>query len=260
MKSTFCSLFTMSLFILLGLNEKAHAQIVNIQSALNGDISDGPGLSAELRQEKKGGNTETERLSGQGTVTYKRPEDLWLLLLRREYSTESGQSSSDNYFEHLRYRYNITDHWGLEAYIQVDADQFRRSERRDVLGTGPRYQFKVTENFDAAVSLSYMHERETFSPHIGEPGEPDRETTRAASVLYLNWKWPDCCTLSNVTYYQPEIGHVHNNKTLNESSLLLQINKHLSYRVSSNYAYNGRPPFGVKKVDTNFLQALVIKI
>lgn len=253
-------LFLWAVFFFTMISTATQAQIVNMQAALSGDIPDGAGLSAEFRQEKKSGNTETERLSGQGTLTYKRPEDLWLLVMRREYSTESGQSSADSQFQHLRYRYKFSEHWGWEAYVQQDADRFRRSARRNLVGTGPRYQVSPIENLDVAISAAYMHEREEFSQEEGELREAKRETERIANTLYLSWKWPDCCTLGNTLYYQPEIGKISNHRTLNETSLLIQINKNLSYRISQVYSYNARPPSSVKKADVSFLQALVVKI
>jgi putative salt-induced outer membrane protein YdiY len=253
-------LFLGFLFVVLSQSTPSEAQIVNMQAALSGDIPDGAGLSAEFRQEKKSGNTETERLSGQGTLTYKRPEDLWLLVLRREYSTESGQSSADSQFQHLRYRYKITENWGWEGFLQQDADRFRRSARRNVIGTGPRYQASPIENMDLALSTGYLHEREEFSQEEGELLEAKRETERLANALYLSWKWPDCCTLANTLYYQPEIGKIKNHRTLNETSLLIQINRNLSYRISQVYSFNAKPPSGVKKADVSFLQALVVKI
>lgn len=245
-------------FFLPALN--ARAQIVNMQNALNGNISDGLGMTAEVRQEKKVGNTNTERLAGQGNFTFKRPEDLWLLVIRREYSTEEGQSSSDNRFYHLRYRYKFDENWGWEGYAQEDADRFRRSLRRTVFGTGPRVQGSPWEKFQFALGVAYMHEKEEFSTTGAELSFPDRVTKRISNVLFLSYDFDDWGTLANVVYFQPEIGHIYNHRTLNEFSLSLKINRYLSYKFTHSYAYNHRPAPGVERNDKAFLQSLVLKI
>jgi putative salt-induced outer membrane protein YdiY len=263
MKCTLASAFNFLPCVLSGLvlvSRLAQAQIVNMQSALSGDISDGPGVIAEARQEKKSGNTNTERLAGQANFTYKRPEDLWLLTLRREYSSDSGQSSADSRFYHLRYRYAFNENWGWEVYAQEDADRFRRSARRTVFGTGPRYQISPLPSLDLALSSAYMHEREEFSGRTAELLEPDRITRRISNVFYLSYKLQDWGTIANVTYYQPEIGVARNHRTLNEASLALKINAFLSYRLTHSYAYHHRPPAGVQRTDKAFMQSLSLKI
>lgn len=248
------------LFVFSFFADKAHAQIVNMQNALSGNISDGPGMTMELRQEKKSGNSDAERLAGQGNFTFKRPEDIWLLVLRREYSVEEGQSSSDNHFYHLRYRYKLDDNWGLEAYAQQDADRFRRSQSREVYGAGPRFQTVLMDRLQLAVSAAYMHESEQFNDTAGQLSEPDRITKRISNVLFLSYELEEWGTLANVVYYQPEIGRIANHRTLNELSLSLKINKYLSYKFTHSYAYNHRPAPSVEKNDKSFLQSLVLKI
>lgn len=236
------------------------AQIVNMQNALSGDLSEGPGATLEMRQEQKSGNTETERLAAQGSLSYKTPDDLWLLVVKREYSTEDGTSSTDNRFYHLRYRYQLNDSWSWEAYGQEDADRFRKSARRTVLGTGPRYQVTPLENLELALSVAYMHENEEFSGSDSEEREPDRITKRVSHVAFVNYALEGWGELANVVYFQPEIGHIANHRTLNEASLSLKINQFLSYKLTHSYAYNHRPPPGVETTDRSFLQSLLLKL
>ncbi|RZA25247.1 MAG: DUF481 domain-containing protein [Proteobacteria bacterium] len=238
----------------------AQAQIVNMQSALNGNISDGAGVIAEARQEQKTGNSDTERLAGQATLTYKRPDDLWLLTMRREYSSDSGESSADSRFYHLRYRYKLTENWGWEAYAQEDADRFRRSKSRTVFGTGPRYQFSPIGSLDLAISAAYMHEDERFSARDDEISQADRITKRVSNVFYISYEFEKWGTLANVTYYQPEIGYGRNHRTLNEASIALKINQYVSYKFTHSYAYNHRPAEGIQTTDKSFIQSLSLKI
>lgn len=236
------------------------AQIVNMQNALSGDHAEGPGATLEMRQEQKSGNTNTERLAAQGSLSYKNPNDLWLLVVKREYSTEDGTSSTDNRFYHLRYRYRLTESWGWEAYGQEDADRFRKSARRTVLGTGPRYQATPFENFEFALSVAYMHESEEFSEGGLDEREPDRITKRISHVVFVNYALEGWGELANVVYFQPDIGHIANHRTLNEASLSLKINQHLSYKLTHSYAYNHRPAPGVETTDRSFLQSLLLKL
>lgn len=245
--------------LLLILTNRLDAQIVNMQSALSGNIAEGPGAMVEGRQEKRIGNTNIERLTGHATLTYKNPQDLWLFTIRRDYAKDNGLSSADNRFYHLRYRYMFHENWSWEAYGQEDSDRFRRSKSRTVIGSGPRFQYSPSEKFQFALGVAYMYEKEIYFEDSNLPVS-DRITRRISNVLFLSYKLSDWGDLANVLYFQPEIGHLNNHRTLNESSLALRINAYLNYKLTYTYAFNHRPPSGIKNDDESFIQSLLLKI
>ncbi len=244
----------------MGSSDLASAQIVNIQNALSGKMPDGPALDLELRQEKKTGNTESDRYAAQSTATYKKEQHLVLGLLKREYGKEGSEQVADSKFLHLRYGYTFTELFAWELFVQEDADRFRRRESRSIYGTGPRFQLYQSDSLGVAFSIAAMQERERISPLVDVEGGEVRNLTRISNTLAVAWKMDDYVSLSDVLYYQPATQDIDNRRILNEAALNIKINELLTLKTSHTLSYDSTPPTQVKPQDTTLRQAIVISL
>lgn len=248
-RAVFCLVFAFAA-------KPAYAQIFNMQNVLRGEVPEGAGLEAETSWEKKSGNSELDRFFGEASPRWRSGPHLWLAIARREYGQQGGESSIDNSFYHLRYRYSLSETLSLETFVQQDSDRFRRRTSRQVYGAGPHLRLVESESFSLAYSLAPMYEKEILSEDEGRSDE--RTKTRLSQMLYVDWKWQPHVLLSNVLYLQPKIDLWSDRRVLNEAALQVKLAEHLSLKTAYALTFDSHPPRGVRRSDTSVKQSLVL--
>src|SRR5690349_12735916 len=121
---------------------RAEAQIVNVQSLVGAETPEGFSGALDAGVDWRTGNTELLIFSGAATLRYRSDPHLLVAIARGAYG-ETGEGEDEeliakNHFEHLRYRYKLTDLVTPEAFVQHEFDEFRRIQLRALGGLGVR--------------------------------------------------------------------------------------------------------------------------
>jgi putative salt-induced outer membrane protein YdiY len=246
-KISFKKTIVLILFFLVKINISS-AQIINIEEKRiktrdsirwYGDLS----LSASFVQLNKNILT----LRGAAQVEYKKNKHLVLSI--SDYSLLKGGSESfeNAAFQHLRYNYKIKDELTYELFTQLQTNKIQHINSRFLLGTGLRYRLFRSENHKNRIYLgvAYMEEYNRFK------GDIDKNFHRISSYLSAIYEKGNV-KFNSTNYFQPNLGERGNYRLSSQSSLAFKINKHLSFKIDFNVAYDPTLPQTIKPFSYNW--------
>lgn len=223
------------------------------------DIGEKPGVSGNVSGSfsSKSGNTEKDEYSLGARLQYDEGEQyvVWGTLAY-DYGKSEGVKNEDKTYAHLRYIRALSgDAWCGELFVQTEQDEFKDINNRSLVGAGVRWRF-----FDSAewgkgyAGLGAMYERITYDTSTVNP---DEDNNRLNSYIAYTKKFMTASKVSYVGYYQPKLDEGSDYVTTQTVELIVPIYGKLNLSLSANYAYDSRPPVGVKKKDTAYMTTLV---
>jgi len=251
------SLLFFLLFFLSFTAQEAPAQIVDLQSEVNKKIE--PGFSGALAGswDRRTGNTDIKTKSMSGLLRYRHhtPETV-LFLYSKEDGEKDGDTFIDNKFLHLRYRWNISDFFTWEIFVQKDWDEFSGYQSRDVMGAGPLLKWQDKDDFTFYTGLAYMYEYEKLLTH-NDQGERDRnEAERWSLAVLYNQQWLPGVNVNFSAYYQPDVYHKARHRTIINYGWSFDITQAIAYNFTGYSATNTNPAPGVAKVSEQYKHGL----
>ncbi len=250
---------------LLAAAGRAEAQIVNVQSLVGAKTPEGFSGQVDASADWRTGNTQFLILSGAATVRYKHQRDLVFAIVKGDYGRTGIGASANTFikktFEHIRYRHTFTDWLVGEAFVQNEADLFRRLSVRALGGLGPRFLIVTTTQFQLAAGVAYMFEydkiNDTTGPGITDAGASFKEH-RASAYLVGNVALNDKLVLGETVYFQPKLTDPSDLRLLSEFSLVSKISTHLAAKTAFVVAYDSTPPDTIKKLDTSLQAGITV--
>jgi hypothetical protein len=196
------------------------------------------------------GNTMASELGGTALVGYREARNLVYLSASSNYSRSGGEARIANAFAHFRYNYVLNPRVALEAFTQVESDQFRRLRLRSLVGFGPR--FTILEGKDAALyyGVSYMYVHTSLAPSVADrpvrPADVHRLNNYAALLVVLD---PERAALGNTLYFQPRFDDLGDIQLLDVLSLDVSIIGRISATLQSTLRYESPVPQPIKRID-----------
>lgn len=247
----------LSMLLLLGsLSSPASWAQINIERQRIQAEQEGFSGSLEASFTQRTGNSES-LLSGLGArLAWARDPWLWFLLGDLRLGSSRGNTFLNRGFFHLRGIREHSPSLAWEGFVQHAYDQFARLRGRSLVGSGPRWTLVGEDEGALHLGIAYMVEWERLRV---SPGDPDAPSTRAHRISsYLSGRLPLGKTLDveNTLYVQPRIGNPSDVRVLNEASLQWKGNAPLGFRIGFTLRYDGEPPSGVKKLDTEWVTRL----
>ena len=234
-------------FLLLLLPSLSFAQ-VNMESDRGGD-KEGWGLKADFGITLQGGNVDTFSYKLGMRADLVREKNHYYLVLSNQYGEESGVSFRDQGFGHLRWTH-MRGVLGFEAFTQVEYDDFRLLQMRQLNGLGLRAEFMG--------SLAF-----------GVSGMSDYESLRGQDEGQLDWRGSSYVSLSEelgksfkvhiVGYYQPLFRDFSDYRLYSIATLSASVTESFSIKNQISYAFDAKPPEGVEKKDAQFIVSFELK-
>ncbi|HEY2744519.1 MAG TPA: DUF481 domain-containing protein [Polyangia bacterium] len=241
---------------LLCVGSVARAQIFNVQPLLDQQTHAGFSGAVEGALDWHTGNTTLTLVSGSAHLQWHRDPQLVYLALHAELGTTAGVEAVSKDLEHLRYRIRLTRVVAAEAFVQHDADAFRRLAVRAVTGAGVRLRIVEGKRVTFAVAAAYMLEYERLALGMfadsGAATLDHRLSTYAVVAVTAKH-----VLIAHTVYAQPRFDDFHDVRMLGDSSLSLIVTKHLSVKFSVTITLDTEPPDGVLPVDTDVKSSLV---
>lgn len=235
------------------------AQIVNVLQ--QGRVAeDGWAGRLSLSATWKAGNTEVIDTSVGLGASYRAASHLVFVVARGRRGLQGDKTFIAQTFEHLRYRYTLTDLISVESFVQHEFDEFRRINLRLLGGLGGRLSLHFGDNFSAALGLAYMLERELYRD-VGRVGGPDGQTNqRGSSYLNLRWTPSKNMIFNNTVFVQPRLDNFRDVRLMNEASVTVKGLSWFGLRLAFRLDYDSRPPAEVETLDTSLETTLVFTL
>jgi hypothetical protein len=242
---------------LLGARPVA-AQIVNVQSTLTAQASEGFSGSLDASIDWRTGNTELLVLAGALVGRYRSGKNLIVAIARGEIGFALEQRIIGKTFEHIRYRRTLTPLLTAETFLQHEIDEFRRLSLRALAGLGPKLDLVRAPGWELSWGVAYMLELE----RLGSVGQPDdgQETLAHRISTYVITRIPlaERLDIVETLYAQPRLDELGDIRILNDLQLVVKVTTRVAFRTSFNLSHDSRPPAGVKKFDSALKSAISV--
>jgi hypothetical protein len=245
--------------VLLTSSESA-AQIVNVQ-ALFDDATAPLGASggAELSLDWRTGSTNLLVARALLMGQWRTEKHTVLGVVRGEYGFARDELIVSKFLEHLRYRYRFTEWLSGETFVQHELDAFRRLRLRALVGAGPRFTLWSSESARLTMGVAAMLEHEQLR-NDGEPDAGTRATdVRMSSYVLARVKVMENISFVETLYAQPLLTRPSDIRLLNETLLLVEANKRVTFSTGLVITYDTAPPATVSKLDTQLRTALGVR-
>lgn len=223
------------------------------------DIGDKPGLSGNVSGalSSKSGNTEKDEYSFGARLQYDEGERYLVWgTASYDYGKSEGVKNEDKTYAHVRYIHSLSGkEWCGEAFVQTEQDEFKDINNRSLVGAGARWRFFNSNEWGKGYAgVGAMYEHITYDTSTVNP---DEENGRLNSYIAYTKSFMEASKVSYVGYYQPKLDEVSDYVTTQLVELVVPIYGKLNLSLSASYAYDSRPPVGVKKKDTAYMTTLV---
>ncbi len=183
-------------------------------------------------------NKKVVTLRGSAQIEYKKNKHLFLFL--NDYSLlKAGDEAFENAaFQHLRYNYKWKPNLTLEFFGQVQNNKIQHINLRALLGAGVRWRVYKSDNGKNRLyfAMAYMQEHNEFK------NQEKRTFGRISSYLSGIYEPNTTTKFFTTTYYQPDILALKNARLSSQNTCFLKINKHLSFKIEFNMAYDPTLP------------------
>jgi putative salt-induced outer membrane protein YdiY len=254
------ALSLLGISLVLFFASTARAGIYNVQSILATEAD--PGLSGAISgsADWRTGNVDYLFLTATPLARYRSGKHLIIGLAEVNHKTSGGSKIISRFFEHLRYRYQISDRVLGEVFAQHEFDAIKRLKLRALVGAGPKLEIVSNKSFGIDLGVSYMLEYESLQ----DDGPPDSGATdlqhRNSTYLVGRYELDERVQLVETLYVQPRLTGARDLRVLNESQVTFKVTKRLSFTTALSIAYDSRPPDTIKKLDTALKSSLTLEL
>ena len=236
--------------------QPAHAGIVNVQSILATEAGDGLSGSFTGSMDWRTGNTELLLLSAAPVARFRAGDHLLVGVVRGEFGTSGDNRIIATTFEHLRYRYTISERLLGEVFAQHTYDQFKRLRLRALVGAGPKVDLVSRDDLRLSLGVAYMFEYQELRDDGAVDAGDTEVAHRASSYLTGSYELDDRVQLVATVYAQPRLTDPGDVRFLQESQVVVQLTTTLSLKTSFIMAYDSTPPAEIKQLDTALKTAI----
>lgn len=236
--------------LFLGWAAAAHA-IVNIESLRAVEPAQGYSGSLDISVNGQSGNTDKFGANAGGRLQWHGGAVTNFAILRYAYAQTSGVEDTNKLLFHARHIRQLSEVTAYEAFIQASRDKFTRLSFRGLIGGGARFTlFKKPEVKVLHLGLGAFYSRETLESAAGVTDSGSLNYWRINTYVNYLHHLNDQVSLLTTTYYQPAAGNPGDFRLLEEATLSVKMNSHLSLNVSLDVAHDSKPPQKVKQTDT----------
>lgn len=217
-----------------------HAQVINIETKRFLNDSNGWVGNSDFTANITQNQAQIISLSNSTRIQY-RYNFIRILLLNDYNFVKAGNTDFVNAgYQHLRFSVKLSKPLTWESFAQTQTNPVLRLDFRFLTGTGLRVRCIKTENFRWYTACLYMYEYDDIK---NDPISVYEHRLSAYTTFSLSlFKHLE---LTSTTFYQPKIGEGSDYRIANDSSLRIEINKHLNYLCGFNYLFDSRQPTGV---------------
>jgi len=137
-------------------------------------------------------------------------------------------------FGHLRHGHQLNKRWVWEAFGQLQYNRKLSIQLRGLLGTGPRFRLTNEEDrWDLVIGMVYMYEYNELNE-----GDIIRRDHRLSTYLSWQLQFNAQVRFASTSYYQPLLTEFRESRLSSANSLILNVNKRISFTSNFNVTYD----------------------
>lgn len=234
----------------------AEAQIVNVLPR-GGTAEDGVSGSVELPIEWRTGNTDLIRGGLRSHVLWTGLPHQFLAIAEGDIGLQDGERYLTRHFEHLRYRFFLSERWAWESFVQHAYDEQGRINLRALLGSGPRVYLVRTEGTQLSVGNALMGEWARFSEPLSN-GDTERQLLRSSH--YLRWvvSLDPALQLATTVFVQPALTQRGDVRIAGDATLRTSFGAFFLQQ-AFKVVYDSDRPTGVEPTDTELVGSIGLR-
>ena len=255
--------YVVGLTCLFFLVVSAKAQ-VNIETLRRLDMKPGWYNDITLSLTYQSGNTDLLRFKSSLRSDYWFDKYHTFGIATLQQGEQGGKLYTDKGFIHLRGARSVTDHLGVEMFLQKQFNESILLRDRNLAGGGIRISAlkqrpntKNSTGLNLYLGIGSMWENET----INDKGHGEVETSIIRSTNYISaaWRIDRRFTVIATGYYQPYLQRFSDFRVLSESRLDFRATEKVSFNIRLNLRYDSEPPTGVEAHDLEIVNGLSYK-
>ena len=226
-----------AIFIFL-LSTYCGAQVVNIETLRRPTDTTKWTGSVSLDVSLIKNTNDIFRITNKAHIQYKDSMNLWLLVNDINLQRIEGFSLVNRGTQHLRYNRRISKKIKWEVFGQTQYDAISEIDLRALVGTGPRFNLSVSDNYKFYLGTLVMYEYEQASDGIPDGLERD---IRASTYLSFSLYPTETISIISTSYFQPKINVLADHRFSSNTSFLFQILGNLAFKTTFNYFFDAVP-------------------
>lgn len=187
-------------------------------------------------------------ISTQYRIDFSLPENLetfFILKYENGYEKESDYKNIINNkgFGHFRITKFFRSKLFLEFFLQSGFNDFLLINKRNLFGSGIRYNALNNEQFNFFIGSGLMRELEEYQLVLDD----QRLLNRSTNYLQSKIKFSENIDLSNTVYYQMNVADFRDYRLLFDSDITFSLNEKLSFNFIINYRFDNEPHGDLRK-------------
>lgn len=212
------------------------------------------GFDVKLSLDIAGNNGNTQKVkAGLGArVQEYKADGTWFGVLNAEYGESADVKDTDKTFFHFRHIWYLDTNLALEAFTQLESNEFTRLKLRALAGAGVRWQVLNNPNHSAYIGLGLFRSKEELDPGLLVTDAGVVYNNRLNGYLVYKLAITDHSRFVNTIYYQPDINETSDYRLLEQFGLQLDITDNLSFKLSVDVAHDSEAPQQIEPTDTSY--------
>ena len=237
---------------------------VNIETKRRLDSKSGWHNSITFSLKYQSGNTDLLKFNTSLRSDYLVDKYHTFGIINFEQGKQGGKSYTDKGFVHLRGARSVTNHLGVEMFLQKQYNESILLQDRNLAGGGVRIsalkQRTNTQNstgLNLYLGVGAMWENETINDK--EHGEVDTNIIRSTNYISTIWRIDKRFSIFVTGYCQPYVQHFSDFRVLSESRIEFHVTPTVSINTRLNLRYDSEPPTGIEAHDLEIVNGLSYK-
>ena len=154
--------------------------------------------------------------------------------------------------QHFRYNYKINKRVTWEAFMQSHYNTISKIDKRQLIGTGPRFTVVDEKKFEAYIGTLFMYEYEK----IKEEEYVYNKDFRFSGYFSFKWFPIKNTTIGSTTYYQPRLDEFSDYRIYSHNSIMFKVVKGLAIGMTYIATYDTSPAIDIPKYQFKLLNGL----
>lgn len=247
---------TWAVCLVFSANADAQVNVERLRKGLDGN---GVAGSVDASLTGRAGNSEGVVAGGAAQMQWLQGRHGELVYATGDYARLNKTTTISRSVFHARYSLQLMQRGYWELFAQQQTDRFRLLRSRELVGSGPRIAIIQGPQFELFLGTAYMLEYETINVQPGATDATNILAHRWSTYLSLSFLQDDRFSASTTTYIQPRFDRFADFRLLNETALVVEINKLLATKLSVSVRSDSAPPTGVVPTDVEVKNSLVVK-
>lgn len=174
--------------------------------------------------------------------------DIHEFLLFSDYTYGESNSNTDVHRgnAHLRYTNKARKNFYKELFYQIEFDEFRSLDFRQIAGLGLRSSVLKSKNINLAIGYGTFYENEFYDM------APTEERVRLNLYLsYFQQFTPDF-NISSSLYFQPDVGNANDLRAIVNTTIKTKVTDSIAFMNNINFRYDSLPVNDIQKYDISY--------